>query len=307
MQVTVCIITYLRPEGLGRLLAGLNRLTFEHSEPDLRIVVVDNDPGRSAHRICQRIGAALRWPLAYFVEPQRGIPYARNTAVAHIGYGTDLVAFIDDDEVPESGWLDELLHAQRRYEADVVVGAVVPRFSPGAPDWIRKGSFFQATRWTTGRRLNRGYTSNALVSFSLLRAQSARFDERMALSGGSDAHFFKRALAIGCKIVYTDEAIVHEWIPTTRANAPWILRRAFRIGTSTAFIQYDLRYTFIAVGLLLAIGSFRVLKGAFFFSLLAPFGQRWRVTYLRHVYYGAGLLAGLAGARYDEYRTIHGD
>ena len=43
------------------------------------------------------------------VEGRRGIPQARNAAVAVALERADFVAFIDDDEVPSPLWLAELL------------------------------------------------------------------------------------------------------------------------------------------------------------------------------------------------------
>src|SRR5829696_7619321 len=92
-RVAVCVITCQRPEGLKRLIYGLNDLTFEKCEtPDLEIVVVDNDPAGSACAFCESIRSDLRWPLKCDVEPRRGIPFARNKAVACAGEEVDLVA-----------------------------------------------------------------------------------------------------------------------------------------------------------------------------------------------------------------------
>ena len=44
MLVALCCITFRRPEGLGRLLDGLNQLTVhKNPEPEICVVVVDND------------------------------------------------------------------------------------------------------------------------------------------------------------------------------------------------------------------------------------------------------------------------
>ena len=54
---------------------------------------------------------------------------------------------------------------------------------------------------------------------SALARLDALFDERMALSGGSDVELFRRFAAQGHSIVWADEAVVFEWVPRSRANA----------------------------------------------------------------------------------------
>src|SRR4051812_32400584 len=114
MKICVGIITYQRPEGLKRLLEGLNRLASDKCEaPSLEVIVVDNDPAGPACTFVEEASSDLNWPLKCFVEPRRGIPYARNALVARAQEeNADFIAFIDDDEVPEPFWLDELLYVQ---------------------------------------------------------------------------------------------------------------------------------------------------------------------------------------------------
>ena len=66
--------------------------------------------------------------MRYVQEPRRGISYARNTCLDHVARDAEFFAMIDDDEVPELDWLEQLLCAQARAGADVVRGAVVPVF-----------------------------------------------------------------------------------------------------------------------------------------------------------------------------------
>src|SRR5215218_7475135 len=140
MKVAVCIITYRRPKGLKRLIESLNKLTFDKCKaPNLQVIVVDNDPAGLAYEFCEGISSDLNWPLKRSVEPRRGIPYARNKAVAcaqeeHV----DFIAFIDDDEVPEPSWLDELLYIQELYGADVTAGPVSPHFTRPVASWMKK-------------------------------------------------------------------------------------------------------------------------------------------------------------------------
>ena len=72
----------------------------------------------------------MPWQLVYAVEPRRGIPFGRNTAVRTAG-DVDFVAFLDDDETADPAWLVELLRVQRTTGADVVTGTVLPVFEAG--------------------------------------------------------------------------------------------------------------------------------------------------------------------------------
>ena len=308
MQVAVCVITYQRPQGLRRLLDGLNRLTFASAPPDIRCVVVDNDEAGSARAVCDEAGSEFRWKLEYSIEPRRGIPQARNAALAQAGTSADFVAFIDDDEVPEPTWLGELLRVQRESGADVVAGPQVPHFMEPPPRWIVKGRFFDPPPYRTGRRLDRASTGNVLIRFDVLRAMDPHFNERMALTSGEDILFFRHVHRAGFTIVWTNEAVAREWIPASRVNAGWILRRAFRYGTNTAAIERDLRSPVGATLVLLALGCYKLAKGLFFLLPMTCLrGRAGAVFYAWLIWAGAGVLAGLAGHRYEEYRRVHGD
>lgn len=149
MLVSICVATYQRPEGLKRLMAGLDRLIFTKLEqPQIEIILVDNDPTCSARTFCEQFQLQFKWSLKYFSEPQRGISYERNKAVAEASDAADFILFIDDDEVPEPAWLDELLIAQQAYNADVVAGPSLPFFPvPDTPEWVVKGKFFESPRF----------------------------------------------------------------------------------------------------------------------------------------------------------------
>jgi len=98
--VTVAICTRDRPTDLRRALASLN----DQSDPDIRILVVDNAPSTDGtEQVVAELGMAN---TTYVVEPRPGLSRARNTALAHVE--TDIVAWIDDDEVADADWIRRL-------------------------------------------------------------------------------------------------------------------------------------------------------------------------------------------------------
>ena len=307
VAVHICVLTFQRPAGLRRLLESLAHLQFRDSTaPDVEILVVDNDSQSSAWQTCEDTRCRLPWPLRYIVEPTRGIAHARNTAVRAAVEQADFVAFIDDDEVPDPLWLDELLRVQRAFTADVVTGPVFPHFTGEVPAYVIRGRFFDPPQRITGMLLDRAYTGNVVACSRVFRSMPTLFDERLGLTGGEDVLFFRRVARAGFKIVWAGDARIDEWVPSSRTSVAWILKRAYRAGNTSAICERDLtasksRRTWLGIR---AVGS--IAKGALTLPLSAVAGRHGTVESLRKIVRGLGYLAGAAGMWYEEYRTVHG-
>lgn len=306
MVIAICLITYRRPRGLRAALDAVAAQVFEGEAPQLRIVVVDNDEVGSARAVCDAARTAMPWPLEYAIEPRRGIPFARNRCVEIARPGSDWIAFIDDDEEPAPTWMASLLRAQQAYAADVVTGPVLPRFDGDVPRWAEKGGFFQRLRYATGTRRDRAFTNNVMFRAEIFDRVHPHFDERMVMTGGSDAHFSRRVNRAGFRIFWTDEAEVFETFSTSRMTTRWVYQRAYRIGTTSAFIMRDLRSLPGAVASILPVALFQLVRGGLLAATGWPFGRHLAIRGVRNVCNGAGMLVGLLGGRYEEYRQTHG-
>lgn len=308
MKVAVCVVTYLRPRGLARLLDGLERLRFERVEmPGVEVVVVDNDPAGSARAVCDAAAPGLRWPVRYAHETRRGVSQARNRAVEEARRGgAEWIAFIDDDEVPDERWLDELLRVREEYGADVVAGPVPPVFEEGAPAWVERGGFFAPRRFATGTRFEHPGAGNVLLRTAVLDGMEAPFDERFALTGGEDTHLFLRLARAGATMVWADEAIAYEWTPPTRTRARWILLRVYRAANTWSACERELDSAPRVLAGRVAKGVARIGFGLALLPVSWIFGRHMMVRSLWYVCFGAGNLTGLTGLRYDEYKTVHG-
>ncbi|MGD1874374.1 MAG: glycosyltransferase family 2 protein [Mastigocoleus sp.] len=307
MLVSICIITYQRPQGLQRLLEKLAKLTFDKvTQPNIEVIVVDNDTSGIAKSVCSTIKSDFPWLLKTDVQPQRGITYARNKSVSLASKETDFVAILDDDEVPEEFWLDELLFVQKEYDADVVTGPVLPHFqSANPPHWLIKGGFFELSRDPTGTQRQVAFTNNVLIRGNILRQFNPVFDNRFAITGGEDSQFFMKLHKNNYKIVWANDAIVHDWIPETRTNAKWILRRGYWSRGIYSSIEKEL-YPSIKVQLvrfmkgvaLILIGLLTFLPGLFL-------GKSGVVKALLSIYRGIGTVTGLMGIIYQEYEVTN--
>ncbi len=114
-RLCVATITHRRPVMLGALLASFTNVRSP-AGMELCFLVVDNDRRRSAKASVAAFAASVAGEARYVMEPQSGIPFARNRALneAH-AMGADFLAFVDDDEIVDADWLVEMIGALRSY------------------------------------------------------------------------------------------------------------------------------------------------------------------------------------------------
>src|SRR5436190_17235112 len=124
IDTSIIIPTYNRTDWVARAIRSC--LDQEGVEGGYEIAVVDNNPDGSAADTVAAIAAGSPVPIRYVAEPRPGISHARNTAIA-AARGRYL-AFLDDDQEAEPGWLAAHHSALRRYDAEVVFGPFHPRF-----------------------------------------------------------------------------------------------------------------------------------------------------------------------------------
>ncbi len=299
---TICITTFRRPLGLTRVLEAIRDLEVPEGW-ELEVVVVDNDAAGTARAAIEPIA---NLEVRHVVEPVRGISQARNRAIRETR-GASWVAFLDDDEWPDTRWLRRLVDVQAETGADVVIGPSVPTFELDPPVWIRDGKFFERTRLPTGTPIPfwLARTSGVLIRRTCFEALGEEpFDERFALAGGEDLHFFEKAQRRGALIVWVDDAIVNEFVPATRSNARWVILRSFRTGNSRSL-------TLSLEGAGRARRSKRALRGAVDIGigmalLVMSRDKAHGMIGIARSALGLGLVAGAIGIRYDEYTVTHG-
>jgi glycosyltransferase involved in cell wall biosynthesis len=228
IHISVCICTYKRKEQLAYLLRMLDgqetRGLFSYS-----IVVADNDAEKSAEEVVHVLSRQLTVPICYCVQPCQNIALVRNTA---LGKATgDYVAFIDDDEFPESRWLVELYQTCMTYRVDGVLGPVVPHFESPPPRWIIKGGFCNRPRHQTGFQIDcgEGRTGNLLFRREIIEGMAPVFRPEFG-GGGEDRDFFRRIIGQGREFVWCDQAVAYEWVPPVRMKRRFMLRRALLRG-----------------------------------------------------------------------------
>jgi succinoglycan biosynthesis protein ExoM len=223
-ELVVAICTYQRPHGL---VALLNRLSTIEGRDRVIVLVVDNDPDRSAEQVVQDVNAQSGAGALYMHAVPQGLATARNAALDFGGERSLPVLFIDDDEVPEPTWLTSMLSSHTEHPYAIITGPIRPEFAGPLPDWAPDGYFWRKPEYAVGKSL-RVPTADANMLFPpKVTVGGQRFDTDFDLAGGQDTHFLLRWLAAKETILWSAQSIVIERIPDKRLSLNYACDRAY--------------------------------------------------------------------------------
>lgn len=246
-DISVCICTYKRPELLANLVSYLQ----QQDTDDLftySIVIVDNDYSGSAEKTVKDLRMCSSVPILYCIEPEQNIALARNRAVANAK--GELIAFIDDDEFPPRSWLINLYKTCYEFDADGVLGPVVPYYEVDAPKWVVRGKFYDRPSSRTGEVLHWTNTRTGNVMFRRdIFSDGENLFRREFGSGGEDRDFFRRMIDKKHRFVWCADAPVYEVVTAERCRRSFMLRRALLRGQLPHFTTIDLLKSLLAVPL----------------------------------------------------------
>lgn len=208
-SATVAICTRDRTEDLERCLDGLFRMT--HQAP---VLVIDNAPSSEDTRLLVE-----RYPGASYVrEPRPGLNNARNTALRSAQ--SEIVAFIDDDAMPDPAWLATLLRNFQDPTVLAVTGLTLALEldSDAQIAFQRTGGFVRGFKRVVLDAANRdpfhAWRAGAGVNMAMRHSVVTLvgwFDPALdagtcALAGG-DTDYFRRLLQRGYRIAYDPQAL----------------------------------------------------------------------------------------------------
>jgi succinoglycan biosynthesis protein ExoM len=304
-SIFVAALTFRRPELLADFLEAYPKITLPDGV-DVTLLVVDNDAPGSARRTFESYRDRI--PNArYVVEPRVGIPVARNRALHEaLAADAEALCFIDDDEVPATDWLVNLVREWRRSGAELVGGPVgvtpVPVTATAWQRLINASLAFRSRRKYAGTAKAAAsggrytiVTNNWLCDLRWLAAKGLRFDERLLLTGGSDTAFDRAATATGCRRSWAPDAVVHEKIPPDRLTLRYQLWR----GASQSITHFRMKHDRITPRLVLATVAVSAVRAVLGLLLLAVpvFGIGSLTIGIRSIGWAAGRIQALCGAQ----------
>ncbi|MFB7251402.1 glycosyltransferase family 2 protein [Microbacterium sp. NPDC056234] len=227
-SVLIVVPTYRRTALLAPLIAEI-LAQCAGSEAPTRVVVIDNDPERSAEEEAARSG------VGYLHEATPGIAAVRQHAL-DAAASDELLIMIDDDVVPEPGWLDALVGTWSDTHAAVVVGYVRYVWPDGTDPWIRAGGFMRRDHPPTGTVLQSISTGNVLFDVAQVRDLGVRFDVSLGLMGGEDLLFGRELRAQGGLIVAAAKSVARDDVPVERTTRPFVRRRTISQGQARVLL-----------------------------------------------------------------------
>ncbi len=236
MRVDVIITTYNRAAMVEAALRSV--LHQELGDLSVRVVVVDNGSTDGTCEVVQAVPVPPHLSLRYVVEHEKGVAHARNRGLREST--ADWVAFLDDDEIADPRWLQELISAATTSGASCVGGRVVLDGDPGVR---RLGPFCRALLGETpGGEAPRPFrgkslpgTGNVLFHRSVLE-RIGTFDPSL-LHGAEDSDFFGRLRDAGVPAWFAPRARIVHRVPRYRTMPEYLLWVATRHGANSAILD----------------------------------------------------------------------
>ena len=238
-EVSVIVCTYT-DRRWDLLVEGISALQAQTLAPHEILVVVDHQPS-----LLERIARELPGTVALASGGPPGLAGSRNTGVrAATG---SVVAFIDDDAVPEPDWLERLTGPYDDPDVAAVGGGIDPDWASARPTW-----FPPEFDWVVGctyRGLPEGRATvrnviGANMSFRREIFEHLEFFHGLGHAGGrslggEETDFCIRLgqLLPGSTIVYEPRARVRHHVPPERARLSYFMERCYIEGVSKAVLS----------------------------------------------------------------------
>lgn len=292
VSLAVCVCTHDRPAYLRACLDGLRR---QNAAPGLfEVLVVDSASAPdAAQQVAELAQSAPNFRHLRVERP--GVSLARNVGARCAR--AEWIAYVDDDAIPEPGWVAAVLDAVTGPAPPAVVGGrILPRWEAPLPSWwparlrgvlsIIEHASPGEYRSTELPRDVEPYAANMVINAAALTAAGG-FRSTVGRYGGAllsdeEVQLAWRLQNAGLKARFDPRMVVHHRIQADRLTPGWLLRRLYWQGAS-AVVTRRLLNEGAAVWHALPR---RLLVAALFApAVLIPassprlLGARWRLAY----------------------------
>lgn len=242
IQISAIICTHNRDTYLG---AAIDSLLAQDFAFEFEVVVVDNGSSDRTREVVEQRTDNPR--LKYIFEPTLGLSVARNTGAKVAS--AEILAYLDDDAVASSKWLQILYSAYQNNPQLAIAGGKVTLLWPEGiqqPSWLSPGLAGNLGAYDLGDSVvyieQPGLTPRGL-NYSIRRhflAEIGGFDPHLGRVGknllsNEELQMTEFALQRGWQVAYLPEALVAHNVAPERLNRSWFLNRGWWQGISECY------------------------------------------------------------------------
>jgi hypothetical protein len=247
MDLTVCICTHDRPRYVRDCLEGLARQTVPRDRFAIQLV----DSASSPVSATELHGLAIQHGARLIRLDQAGLSIARNAGAW--AARTQFIAFIDDDAIPATDWVEVILEAisQPGRPPALIGGRILPKWEAPLPGWwpvtlrgvlsiIEHEGCGEYRTQSVPRKLEPYGTNIVVHVLSLLAAGG--FGGAIGRYGNTLLSDEEVQLAwtlqdAGYSVRYDSRITVHHQIQAGRLQPAWLLSRLYWQGASTVLTR----------------------------------------------------------------------
>jgi glycosyltransferase involved in cell wall biosynthesis len=244
LAIDIVICTYNRAAGLDAVLSALSRQR-PAIDVSWSVVVIDNACTDATPEIVDAHRSRRLLPgLRRVRESEQGLTPARRRGVLETS--APWIAFVDDDNLLEPGWLDAIADTIRSHpSAGAVGGRVVLEWERPPPRSFKYFGFCFAEQEPGGAACE----LDSLVGAGMVVSRKALVEcgwlERPLLAdrvgkrlvSGGDVEIALRIRGAGYSLWFTPDAVLRHRIPCYRIRWRYLLRVNYGLGGSEAFVS----------------------------------------------------------------------
>ncbi|MEM6519574.1 MAG: hormogonium polysaccharide biosynthesis glycosyltransferase HpsE [Cyanobacteria bacterium P01_D01_bin.71] len=254
-KITVSICTYNGELRLPKVFNYLANQVNVNSK-DWEILVVDNASKDNTPQIVEKYQKDFEeiCNVRYVVERKQGLAFARARAVKEAN--TDLVAFVDDDNLLFPDWVDKaIIFAELHPNAGAFGGQIHGKFESEPPDYLGRIKMFLAIieRGTVAHEYSPEKRMLPPGAGLVVRKDAwlSHVPENLSLSGrigksmlsGEDLEALVYIQKANWTIWYNPKMELYHDIPNHRLEEEYLMKLAWGIGLSRNYIRFS-RYNF---------------------------------------------------------------
>ena len=240
MDLSIIISTYNNSASLIRTLASV---VLQDADNRLWECVVVNNASTDDTAKCFEAFAKQHAEvnLRMVDEPRKGLSYGRNCGIA--AAKGQFVAFIDDDETIDKGFVSAYIDLFYNHSAFAAAGALKVCYETARPKWMSHytekmianpvdlgNKITTITRTIVPAGGNMAFYKEVFNIYGYFDTNLGRQGE--TLLGGEENEFFDRIRNLGERIFYTPKAVAYHHISDRKLTAEYFDKLSYGVGVS---------------------------------------------------------------------------